>query len=219
MRTLVIILLLCSSQLKAQSKYKLDVDSFLLGMIDSQDGRLIPLDNEEKASYIATVKNQKLSIAFLDTISKYFKVPKAEITKREFSFYNKNLAKHFNEYFISEVDSGMTYVDPKNGKEYYIHVLSLNERKFQDFNKKLSFLAGVFYQCGTLSNGEVTFRTNSSANFGTAVHFISQLGFAYCEIARQEYYIDAVQQVTFKPNDEYIECFNEMAKLKNINGL
>ena len=217
MRTIAILLLFCCFRVSAQSKFKLDMDSFLIGITDDSDGRFIALDNEERATYLASIRPE-LSTAYLDTISKYFKIPKTEISKHEFSFYNKKLAKHFNEYYIAEIDTGMGYIDPKDEKEYYIYALNLDERKFKDYNKKLSFLTGFFYQCGTFQNGEVTFKTANSPNFTTALHFVSQLGFGYCETEKREYNIPNVQEVTFKPNGEYLKYFEELAKIKAING-
>ncbi|NHN24740.1 hypothetical protein FIA58_003540 [Flavobacterium jejuense] len=206
MRYYIIIIVLFCLQTNAQNKFKLNIDSFLLGMFDDYNGRYIALDNTEKGTYLATVKSE-LSDVFLDTLTKYHKIPKNEIKKLNFSFYNKQLAEHFNKYYKIEIEPDYEYIDEKDGKEYSIYNLSLNEQNFDENNKKISFLIGFFYKCGFLESGEVTLKTANSPAFENAIHFISQLGFRYCELERPEYNIPTVQSVTFKPTEEYIEYF------------
>ena len=58
---------------------------------------------------------------FLDSVSKYHNVSKSEIFEENGSYYNKKLAKHFNEYYVAEIDSGMA----EEHDEKFILCLSL----------------------------------------------------------------------------------------------
>ena len=185
-------------------------------MFDDYNGRLIALEKEESASYIATVKPE-INQIFLDSISKTYNTSKEEIIIKENSFFNRKIADEINKFFISEINPDVDDYDEKNDISYKIYSLSLNENKIKSPGQKLSFLTGMFYNCGSIINDEVVFQTANSSNFYIAVGFISGLGFAYCEDAKPEYNIPTVQKVTFKPTKEYLNYLKKLT-IEKKNG-
>ena len=216
MKHFALILLFFSLKANCQREFKFDTNSFLLGMFDDYNGRLIALEKEESASYIATVKPE-INKMFLDSISKTFNITKKEIIIKENSFFNRKIADEINKFFIAEINPDVDDYDEKNDISYKIYSLSLNEKKIKSAGQKLSFLTGMFYNCGSIINDEVVFQTANSSNFYIAIRFISELGFAYCEDAKPEYNIPTVQKVTFKPTKEYLNYLKKLT-IEKKNG-
>lgn len=206
MKKYIVLFLLLGFQTFSQN-IKFDTNSFLLGIMEDYDCRCIPLEYKDFSSYIGSV-DKSLSQLFLDSISKHFNVPKEEIiVKENNSFYHSKIAKKINENYIVEKDRDIEFVPDESDKGYVIYIHELNEKKFDSKSKKISFLTGVFYNCGKFLNGEVIFKTANSNNFNVAVHFISRLGFEYCEKVKPEYNIPTVQEVRFTPSKEYLDYF------------
>jgi len=215
MKNIVIILLICCLKVNSQNKFKLDTDYFLLGMFDDYGGRYIPLKNDKFATYIANVRPE-LANLFLDTLSQRFKIPKNEIIREDNAFYNKKIAKYFNAFHKSAIDKDLGYQD-KNGKDYEYYRLTIDESKIDTYYKKMSFLTGMFYQCGSMIDDEVVLKTANSPAFSVAIHIISELDFGYCENEKCYYCVPTKQTVTFKPSEEYLEYFKNL-ELKRKNG-
>jgi hypothetical protein len=206
MKNFAIILLLLCCKANCQTKFKFDTSSFLLGLLEDYNGRNITLEKSKSAAYIATVRPE-FSKMFLDSITKLYDIPKSKIEIEGNSFFNKNIAQKINQFFTAKINSGMVEYDAKEDKDYNVYFLQLNETKFDTNAKKLSFLTGIFYNCGKMVNNQVIFETANSTNFENAVHFISALGFGYCEAPKSEYTIPTVQSVTFTPSSEYLDYF------------
>ena len=199
-----------------QTNFRFDTNSFILGLMDDYNGRSVAFESKESASCIGSTKPE-LSRIFLDSICKVYKISKSEITEKQNSFFNEKIATEINNFYLKYLNEGMDYYNEKTQQSYILHNLILDERKFIYNYQKLSFLAGIFYNCGKLENGEVIFKTANSSNFNVAVHFISNLGFNYCEKAKKEYNIPTIQEVTFIPSQEYIDFFKTLDK-KRVNG-
>lgn len=215
-KIILIAIFILFEKANCQINFRFDTNSFILGLMDDYNGRTVAFESKESASYIGSTKPE-LSRMFSDSICKVYKISKSEITEKQNSFFNEKIATQINNFYLKYLDEGMDYYNEKTQQSYKVHTLILDEHKFIYNYQKLSFLAGIFYNFGKLDNGEVIFKTANSSNFNTAVHFISDLGFNYCEKAKKEYNIPTVQEVTFVPSEEYIDFFKTLEK-KRING-
>lgn len=209
MRNIVLLLLLFTLTANGQTNFTFNTNCFLLGLIEDYNGRTIVFEKSESVSYIASVLPEHSKL-FLDSIAKVYGVPKEEIRCKGNSFFNRKIADQINDYFTAEIDPNTDVYDEETGKSYAVYFLRLNEKKFKTSGEKLSFLTGMFYNCGSLVNDEVVFKTANSPNFYVAVRFISALGFAYCEEAKTEYSVPTTQVVTFKPSSTYIAYFKNL---------
>src|SRR5574343_1386628 len=141
MKKFDLILLFFSLKANCQKEFKFDTNCFLLGMFDDYNGRLIALEKEESASYIATVKPE-INQIFLDSISKTYNTSKDEIIIKENSFFNRKIADDINKFFIAKINPDVDDYDEKNDISYKIYSLSLNEKKIKSAGQKLSLLTG-----------------------------------------------------------------------------
>lgn len=210
MKRLIFLVLFFYLNVNSQNKSSLDIDCFLIGLMNDYNGRTIALDYEKSSSFLASfeLNERNHSKIFLDSVSKYYHISKNEIFEENGAFYNKKLAKHFNEYYIAEIDSGMG--EEHNDKLYYVYQLHLDVKKFDTIEKKLSFLTGLIYSDGSFENDEVVINKANSRVFYNAVEFVKELGFTYIESYSPEYNLPTGQILRFKPSEKYMLYFKKL---------
>lgn len=221
---ILITLLLISNFLFSQNNYKLDQDSFILGMFNDYNGRLIALTHNKESSQLTSFycSQNKLKQVFLDTLKKYYNTDDVKVENGV--VYSKSLAKHFNNYYkIKKVEySGFAY----DGIDYDAYSLTLKSKIFTTNDKKISFILGAFYRYGKIENNEVLIKiANSISHFRTIQNFLKKVGFKYHTKEICHDCIPVVRTVVFTPSKEYLPYFLEINIPKstyedcNKNGL
>lgn len=211
----VIIAILFSWCVVAQEKLSLDNDCLLLGMIGEPVGHVIMPEHPTFRNYFATVQSDSLRSVFISIITTNYGIDKREIVEEDGMLFNAKMRDKLKSYYhLPEANADSIFTD-KDGKDYKLYRMDLDPHRFVTTQQKLSFLVGVFLQCGHFSEGEITL-TSWYDTSDNVTNILSDLGFEYCESARGYYATGAARVIRFKPSDDFLDFFKRLSERKKI---
>ncbi len=212
MKTKVIItILILSYQFSfSQKEFKLDNDSFMLGMFNDYNGREIALDHPFLSTQVTSFycSEKKLEKMFLDSIQKKYKF--SDIIVKDNIIYSKSLAKLFNKYYyVEKSDGGWTY----DGIDYSAYMMKLKKKSFTTNQQKISFVFGSYFRNGKKENGELKIvLANSLSHFDALEEAMKKLKFKLKVETNPG--IPATQIIYFKPTKKYYNLFMNIEPFK-----
>ncbi len=197
----------------SQKKFKIDNDSFIVGMFNDYCGREIALGHPIASTQITGFycSEKKLEKMFLDSIQKNYDAN--DIISKNNTIYSKSLSKHFNKYYKikKDNDGGFTYDDI-----YYPgYIMTLKRNSFSSNEKKVSFILGAFLRYGEIKNNSFKITmANSLSHFDILIWSIKQLGFKYKDETPCPDCIPVGRVVYFEPTSNYLSLFQNNKPLQ-----